>query len=214
MKRLIIAMSVVLTAFYIQAQPYEKKAREILDKVAEKTKSYSSIKVEFTYTLENKQANLKESKKGSIQIKGDKYLLKISGQEVISNGKTIWTYIEDANEVQINSIDEGEEGINPTKLLTSYYEDYKVKLIKEESKHGKTLQLIDCVPLETKSFFKIRVKVNKKTLQIASFSVHDRNGSIYSYDIDSFVTNTGIPDARFTFSKTNYPAGLEVIDMR
>jgi len=214
MKKLTVLMVFVMLVGSIAAQQNEKKASEILKKVTEKTKSYTSIKIDFVYSLENKEANVKESKNGILLIKGDKYNLKLAGQTVISNSKTIWTYIPDAGEVQINSIEDGDESLTPTKLLTSYYKEYKSKLMKETTKNGKNVQIIDCVPLEGKSFFKVRLIIDKKNLQIAEIAIYDKNGSVYTYSIKSFITNTTIADTKFLFKKSDYPSDVEIVDMR
>ncbi|MFC2100450.1 outer membrane lipoprotein carrier protein LolA [Bacteroidota bacterium] len=214
MKKLLVMITLFIFIGNISAQQSEKNASEILKKVTEKTKTYSSIKIEFIYTIENKEANLKESKKGTLLIKGDKYNLNLVGQTVISNALTIWTYIPDANEVQINSIEEDDESLTPTKLLTSYYKEYKSKLIKETSSGGKIVQIIDCVPLQGKSYYKVRLTIDKTNLQIVKIAIHDKNGSIYSYAIKSFVSNLNISDTKFKFNKSDFPVDVDVVDMR
>ena len=82
--------------------------------------------------MENKAENINESKDGTIYIKGDKYNLDISGQNVISDGKTIWTYIKDADEIHINNVNPDDESLSFNKLLTNYNKDFRSKLIREE----------------------------------------------------------------------------------
>ncbi|HAH57210.1 MAG TPA: gliding motility protein, partial [Bacteroidales bacterium] len=79
------------------------KAQTILDEVSARTKSYKTIRIEFEYTMVNKAQNINDSFKGVLISKGDRYKLTFSGQDIISDGKTSWTYLKDANEVQINT---------------------------------------------------------------------------------------------------------------
>ena len=106
------------------SQSKDKKASEILKEVTEKTKSYNSIKLEFTYQMENPEAGINEVTQGNALVSGDKYRLDIAGQTVICNGVTIWTVISDAEEVQVNDAEEGDDGFSLTKMLSTYNEDY------------------------------------------------------------------------------------------
>ena len=213
---LLIALST--SFFQVIGQPYEKKAKAILDEVSAKIKSYKSIKIEFTYRFEsgdnkNKTAAKPVDKAGSLQIKGEKYNLNISGQTIICDGKTIWTYIKDSKEVQIKSVDPVNEDENPQKILTGYNANYKPKLIKEDVIGGKEVYIIDLTPIKGKSFFRIRMVIDKNKKQVISSTVDQKDGSKIIYNIKTFATDIPLNDALFTFNKAEYP-GVEVIDMR
>jgi len=191
----------------------KKDAEQILKEVTEKTKSYTSLKIEFTYNMDNPEANIHESESGTLLVKGDKYRLNIAGQVVISDGVTIWTYIKDANEVQVNTVEEDEEIITPTKLLSSYYENYKSKLIREENKGGRILQVIELKPNVEKSYSKVELTIDKELLRITRIAVQDKNGNTFSYIVNDFKTNVPLKDTDFAFDAKEFP-GVDVIDMR
>ena len=65
-------------------------------------------------------------------LKGDKYKLEIAGQEIICNGNTLWTFIKDAEEVQVNEPEYEEGSINPANIFTVYENGFKSFLIKNE----------------------------------------------------------------------------------
>ena len=73
-------------ATYAQQDEYAKK---ILDAMSKKYESIPSYKANFVYKLENKVENINEMFKGEIIVKGDKYHLLLSDQEIYNNGKTI-----------------------------------------------------------------------------------------------------------------------------
>ena len=58
--------------FSQNTEPNDPVAQKILDQLSKATKSYSSIKANFTYTLENKKENSKDSQNGQLFLKGDK----------------------------------------------------------------------------------------------------------------------------------------------
>ena len=190
-----------------------EKAKLILSSVALQTKTYAAIEIDFSYSMTDKKKNI-DTKKGIAFMKGDKYLLDFLGQNIISDGKTKWTYIKDANEVQINNVDlNDDESMNPAKLLTSYDKSFTPKFIKEETRSGKIVQIIDLTPLKGRSYFKIRMEIDKNLKQIIDAFVYDKNGSIYTYTVLKFITTKQIPDTKFIFKNSDHP-GLEVIDLR
>ncbi len=215
MKKLFV---LIIAVSYFTWQPAkaqdDTKAKTILNELSADIKSYGLIKIDFTSKIENKSNNTNESKDGTIWLKGEKYRLEITGQTVICDGKTVWTYIKDANEVQINSIQADEDAItNPLKLLSSWEKNFKPKLIKEATEGGKTIQTIDLTPLKSKSYHKVRLKVDKTKKQIVSSTVYDKNGSTFSYILKTFITNQTVNDSYFTFKASDFP-GAEINDMR
>ena len=75
MKTIIISFISVLITLSVSSQTAtDKKAKAILDEVSQKTKLYKTISIDFTYTMLNKANNINQSKKGSVIIKGEKFL--------------------------------------------------------------------------------------------------------------------------------------------
>ena len=213
MKKTILLFLAVLPLI-VFAQVNDPKAKAILDEVIKKSKTYECIKAEFTYKLDNKKNKVSDGYNGTVSIKGEKYKLNIAGQTVIFNNNTTWTYIKSANEVQINSVDDNEDAVTPTKIFNgTYLNNFRPKLISEETKGGRSIAAIDLVPLKGKNYFKVRIEIDKTSKQIISFAVYDKNGSIYSYTITKFVTTVKLNDSEFVFKASDFP-GAEINDMR
>jgi outer membrane lipoprotein-sorting protein len=217
MKKLLLLIPAILLISGVKAQVNKDvaKAKQILDAVALQTKSYATIEIEFTYSMEDLKKKVKESKKGTACMKGEKYLLDFAGQNIISDGKTTWTYLKDANEVQINNVNPNDDqSLNPAKLLTSYDKSFTPKFIKEEARNGKMLQVIDLTPLKGRSYYKIRMEIDKNLKQIYDAIVYDKNGTtVYTYTVNKFTTTKQIADSKFTFKASDHP-GVEVTDLR
>jgi outer membrane lipoprotein carrier protein len=208
----IILACLVVTGQSTFAQA-KKTSEEILKQVSETTKAFSTIRISFTYNMDNPSAKVHESEDGVLVVKGDQYKLDIAGQKVISDGKTSWTYISEANEVQINSLDNDDNALTPTKLLTSYSEDYKSRLLNEISKDGRSLYVIELRPNADKTFTSVEMQVDKELFRIARIAIQDKSGNTFSYIVKKFEPNVAVKDADFTFNEKDYP-GVEVIDMR
>lgn len=202
---------IALTAISILAfSQNDKKATAILNDLSAKTKSFKTIRIEFAYAMENKKEKINEKFTGTLLSKGDKYKLSVAGQEVFCDGKTMWTFMKDANEVNINDVDINDDSFTPTKLLSNYSKEYKAKLIEEKGSN----QVLELFPIaKGKSFTKVKLTVDKALKQVKEFVIFDRSGSTFKYTVNKFITDQAMDDKTFLFNKASHP-GVEVIDMR
>jgi outer membrane lipoprotein carrier protein len=191
----------------------KKSSEEILKQVSEKTKAFTSIRISFTYNMDNPSAKIHESETGVLLVKGDQYKLDIAGQKVISDSKTSWTYIAEANEVQVNTVEEDGNALTPTRLLTSYSEDYKSRLVNEITKDGRAQYVIELKPNADKTFTTVEMNVDKELYRILRIAIQDKSGNTFTYLVNKFEPNVPVKDTEFSFNAKDYP-GVEVIDMR
>jgi outer membrane lipoprotein-sorting protein len=225
MKKLIALPILLLLAAYTFAQK-DASAKAILSKVSERYKAYDVVKTDFDFTLDNAQANIKETQTGTLvaRSKANKFKVTINApatgskedvmEEIISDGKTQWTYNKKDNEVQVNNVDKSGEGLNPAHIFTIYEHGYKYLYTGDKKIGGKTYQEIDLSPEDTeKPFFKIRLMIDKVKQQIYSAMVFDKNGNHYTYTLKTFVPNVQVPDNIFTFDPKMHK-GIEVVDLR
>ncbi|MFQ3580063.1 MAG: outer membrane lipoprotein carrier protein LolA [Bacteroidales bacterium] len=195
---------------------YDKKAKEILDKVSAQTKGYSTIKADFTYTHENIAAKIKETKNGSLFLKGNKYKMDFMGNSIFCDSKTIWNYIKESNEVNISNVNEKEPGLfNPSSMFTIYEKGFKYKLIRERFEKGIALYDIELYPENVKEseYSKIRLLIDKDKNQIHKVEYVAKDENRFIIEITSFKSNIPMEDTMFTFKKENFP-NVEIIDMR
>ena len=188
-------------------------AKKILDQVSAKFKAYKSVQAQFVLKIENATGKSLGNKSGNVFMKGTKYRISASGQEIFSDGSNIWTYEKAANEVTINKIDPTANSITPQKLFTNFYDkDFLYKLNGVVKEGGKNLQEIELTPIDkSKPFFKVLVYVDKST--IYTTKVFEKTGNRYTYSINNMKTNTAIIDDTFVFDAKKYP-GVEVVDLR
>ena len=59
----------------ITTNAQDKKAKELLDEVTTKIKSYDNIVIDFKYTLNNAKENINQDSKGNVTIDGNKYVI-------------------------------------------------------------------------------------------------------------------------------------------
>lgn len=206
-------LSVLFILSGILTAQSDKKAEELLEKVINKMAAYENFKAELSYTMVNKEMDIDEKKTGVIFVKDDSYRIEMEGQVIISDGTTIWTYIHDSEEVMVSDVEAEEESISPSKILTTYNEDYKAKFDQDKKLKNVDLKCIALKPIEGKQFDNMSVQVNEKKLTLESFSVNDKNGNVFTYFIINLEPNLELPDDTFTFDPAKYP-DVDVIDMR
>lgn len=148
-------------------------------------------------------------------LKGTKYRVSFSGQEIFCNGTTVWNYDKAANEVTISKLDASSGMITPQKLFTNFYDKDFLYLLNGEKKVGnKTMQEIEMTPVDkSKPFHKVYVLVDKKAKTIYSTKVLENAGNRYTYTVNNMKTNKPIDDKQFVFDKSKYP-GVEEVDLR
>ncbi len=192
---------------------YDPKAAAILDAMSSKYKSMPSFKAKFVYTLEAAN-NVKETSEGEIVVKGSKFILKIDGQEIINNGSTVWTYIKDANEVNVSNYEPDENDMNPTKIYSMYKKGYKYTFLEEKNENGKTYEVVDLIPEDRKpQIFKVRMEINKKDKTLKSWKIFEKNGNKYYYTVKEFIPDFKVEDNYFSFDVSKHK-GVEVIELR
>jgi outer membrane lipoprotein-sorting protein len=190
-------------------------AKSILDNVSAKFKTYKSVVAGFSLKIENSSGKVLGSKTGIVNMKGSKYRVNVSGQEIYSDGTNIWTYDKSANEVQITQFDASANAITPQKLFTNFYDkDFLYKLNGETKKGNKTVQEIELTPVDkTKTFYKVLIYIDKKGQSITGSKVFQKTGDRYTYSVTSQKINTNLPDDLFVFDAKSYPK-VEVVDLR
>ncbi|HEY0669321.1 MAG TPA: outer membrane lipoprotein carrier protein LolA [Sphingobacteriaceae bacterium] len=194
----------------------DAKSKAILSEVSKKYKSYDVIKTEFTYTLENPQAKVKETQAGTLYVrsKANKYKVILKGQELISDGKSQWTYLKADKEVQLSEVDNSSDALNPAKIFTIYERGFKSLYTGETKINGRVYQNIDLTPTDNKrSFFKVRLRIDKASRQINNAIIFDKNGNKYTYAIKTFTPNVKVSESTFAFDSKKHP-DVEIVDLR
>lgn len=216
MRRFVLsAMLIVGSAVSVMAQT-DAKAKSILAEVSKKYRSYDVIKTDFTFTLDNPRAKVKETQVGTLYAKSkvNKYKVVLKSQELISDGRNQWTYSKADKEVQLSEVDNSPNALNPAQIFTIYEKGFKYLYIGDAKVNNRAVHVIDLTPVDSKrSFFKVRLNIDKLTKQISNAVIFDKNGNRYTYAIRTFTPNVKVSESMFAFDTKKYP-GVEVVDLR
>ena len=209
----IVTLILVTIAQVAQAQ-YDPKAKEILDAMSDRYQEIGSFKSDFSYSMENPTQSISEDFEGEIVVEGDKYRLNMGGQEIINDGETVWTYLEEVNEVNIDNYDPAEGDISPTQIYNAYKRGFKFLYLEDQTEDGETFHVVDLIPENNDNqFFKIRLHISEDDKTLKKWQIFDKNGTIYTYEISNFNPDAEISDNAFSFDSSKYE-NVEVVDLR
>mgnify|MGYP003439784053 FL=1 len=215
----ILSVAVLMMAIILSAGAQVPKgmgnsdpdAKKILDAVSTRFKSFKSVQSNFSLKIENASNKVMGNKKGTVYMKGTKYRIKVSGQDIFCDGSNVWTVDAAAKEITLTKLDPSNNTITPQKLFTNFYDkDFLYKL----NSDAKGIQEIELTPIDkTKLFHKVIVFINKAAKTITSTKVFEKAGNRYTYTVSGMNTSLNITDATFAFDLKNYP-GMELVDLR
>jgi len=193
----------------------DPEAKKVLDGLSAKLKSYKAVQSNFTLKVEDGKGKLQGTKKGIVYVKGNRYHVSVTGQEVYSDGKDVWTYDKSSNEVTITKNDPSVGTISPDKIFTNFYDkDFLYKLNGEARQGTRTVQEVELTPVDkNKSFFKALLYIDKAQHSLVSMKWFDKSGNRYTLETSQLNGNAPLTDAQLAFNKAKYP-GVEEVDLR
>lgn len=195
------------------------KAKTILDEVSTKMSAYKNMSINFSQTLSNVEAGIKEGDeppiRGQITLQGEKYMLNYLGNKFIFDGKKLYAINNDEKEISITDGDMGEDDgfIYPSKLLTFYKEGYNFEMGEITNLNGRKIQYITLDPIDSNSdIVKVELAIDAKTKHIYKLIQTGSNGSKTTFTITEFKSNLPLSDDFFVFDKEKYKELKYTID--
>jgi outer membrane lipoprotein-sorting protein len=202
-----IALIAFLLFINFAATAQDKKAKDLLDQVTAKVKTYSNIVIDFKYALNNAKENINQESKGNVTMKGNQYVLNLMGVTKIFDGKKIYTINPEDEEVSISKLDEKDDAaITSSKMLTFYNTGYKYTWDISQNVKGRQIQYVKLVPTSSKDQRKeILLGIDTQTKNIYNLIEVGKNGSKTTLTVNSFKINQPLSKNQFTFDASKYP---------
>jgi len=191
-------------ALSLQAQGHDEESKKILDQLSAKTKAYKTVELSFTFIVKNDEQGIRDTTKGTLKMKDEKYRLTLADQEIFCDGNKVYTYNKELNEAQVVEVSELDaDAVMPKNMFTIYESDFKSKI---KEKKG-NITVIDLYPMnpKDKDYSIVRIDVDMTRLQVNRAMVLAKNGTHYTYRIDKLTPDKTFDDSIFVFDKTKYP---------
>ncbi len=200
----------------VMAQNVDPYAEAILKQLKQQYDAFEGMHADFDLIIEIPEEDA-QIQSGQYYQSGEKYRVNMDEHHIISDGSSLWFYIKERNEVQINNaedMEDSEDFITP-KDMFSFYEsnEYDYALTNEKQEKGKTVQQIEFKPLDEDSdYFKMRLTVDKKDQAVKRLKVFAKDGTKFTLKLKE-LSGESVDDKLFTFDKSKYP-GIHEEDLR
>jgi outer membrane lipoprotein-sorting protein len=194
----------------------DPNAKVILDRVSEKIKQYSTLQADFELIIENRQDDETSVTGGILKIKGEKYYLESMGTKVFFNGRTLWSYMEDINEVTISEPDQESDDFveNPVRIFDFYNRDFKYRLVGETQTDEGWMYEIDLFPNNLQQpYSRFKIFIKRDTDELYMLKAVGKDGIDYIAYLKNMEYNKAMDDKDFEFNPSKYK-GIEIVDMR
>lgn len=204
MKRLIILLILLVNS--ISFAQNSSEAKELLNEVSEKVKSYDNIWIEFKYVLDNSEENIKQETRGDVVLEGNKYVLNILGTTRIYDGATLYSISPEDEEVTISKEDFNDENtVTPSKMLSFYEDGFTYKMDIVQSIKGRKIQYVKLNPITSDTEIEnILLGIDVQTKHIYNLIEIGNNGTRTTLTVNSFKTNKQLSKSLFTFDESKY----------
>ena len=202
MKKIVFVLTLMLgclSSGSVQAQD----AKTVLDKCAAAVSSKSGVQADFTMN----SAQYGDSS-GKISVKGRMFTATTSMATLWFDGKTLWTYMANNDEVNVTTPTEAQlQAINPYNFINLYKSGYDCTL----NKAGKDYIVHLTASSKDKKIRELFITVNKSSYQPTQVKL--LQGTKWTiFDITD-LKKQNISDSQFRFNAKDFPQA-EVIDLR
>lgn len=200
-------------AILFQVSAQEKlSAKEILDKTSMAINNSNGFNARFTTTTFDGTTPA-NTFAGTLDVKGEKYIMKTDAISVWFNGQEQWTLMPGNNEVSLMTPTPEEMQVSsPMSFITIYKQGFKLSKDSGTLRNRKVWN-ITLLPKDRKQEpSKITVTIDQQTYLPLCLRVRN-NGDWTRISITDIDTNTNFSDSHFTFPTSDYPE-YKIIDLR
>lgn len=219
MKTWYSVLILAVAAIGIQAQVIDQEAKTLLENLKKKYTAYNSIQVQFKMiNIDKTSPDFVEEREGTLYLKSKMFKLDLNDFEITCNGKVIWFYNKDVNQVQIQQYDakvmEEEFGFAPNEIFNIDQEDFDYRISGNATVDEKDCKEVELSPKDKEKFYyKIKMYIDKASKQLMRAHFFEKDGIEYKFDILAQTPNKDMSDDFFTFDTTKHE-NIEVEDFR
>jgi outer membrane lipoprotein-sorting protein len=111
-----ISLVAVIVMMVVSSTLFAQSNKNVISTLAKSIRSHKSIEVSFTY----RASDMEEAKEGKAYFQDGSYKVIFDDQQTISDGKTLWHYLVEDEEVMVGNASDDD---NPFKILDQLERD-------------------------------------------------------------------------------------------
>ncbi len=191
-----------------------EKSLAILNAVSNTYKNSTGTQIDLKIGFIDNKTALTASSNGTLKTTGKKFLLVTDFAEMVFDGKTLYVYDKQSNELTISTPTQDEvSDLDPTAIISMFKEGYKISA-PEVSKTDSNLTTIHLYPEDRKADFSmITITINTATSTPVEINTSGKNGVDNSVTLKKIETNKKFSDNTFEFNADKHK-GIIVTDLR
>jgi chaperone LolA len=187
-------------------------SEKLASQVEKKYRSIKDLSTNFTRTLKSEIFEAEKKTKGKMYLKNpDKFRIETEDEVIVTDGKFLWTYSEQNEQVIKSKLDRSKNVFKPNQYLANFREEYNAKLAGEEKLDKTTCYELTLTPKKKDLFITgMTIWVDKRNLLAKKIEYTDMNDNQITLLFDHTKTDGGIKDSKFVFQA---PEGVEELDL-
>lgn len=213
MKQYLLLLAFFLGGAFSLSAQNSTEARQVLNKVAQTLRQMGGVKASFDVTLySGNKVSGKTS--GDLWMNREKFRVKTAEHSTWFDGKTLWSYMTDSQEVNV-SLPSSEElmNINPYLMVNLYKKGYSIRSGTLSSYRGQPVaEIVLTAQVKHPTFNKVILYVDKQT-SLPVFIRAEQAKNRTEIVITSFRKGLNLSPSEFVFNHKSYPQA-EIIDLR
>lgn len=191
-----------------QNEVSDPAATKMLDKLSSFVKDAPDFKADFQLVM-NIAEMAEEVIDGQFAQQGKRFHMSVPMQEVINDGSQVFVIVNSTKTIQKLSLEDfnSQMGMmNPFAVVDLYKSgEYIYAITGEEVIEGVQYKLIEFKSNDRYAeYSKVRMAINPKSSMPKYLKVFGKDGSNYSFNIESFVKSPSFKKDEFTFSLDKY----------
>ncbi|MDR1866013.1 MAG: outer membrane lipoprotein carrier protein LolA [Bacteroidales bacterium] len=198
----------------------DTRAQKIIDDMVARIGACPSVQLTFSATVTRLQDKSESMHDGKLWLKNNRYKLELLPDNILLfNGEKLYQFLPEVNEVNVtqpdmNEDDEDFQLFNPRTFFRLSSKNFKSHLVRESTQNNRKVYEMDLYPLQVKTtkYSRVRVCVEKETLQIVRLTAFMKDGTQYALTFQPYTVLKALPDSFFEFSVAEHP-GVEIIDL-
>lgn len=213
MKKIFLFSILISTSYALWSQDkvitQDPLAEPYLENISRTFRTDKPLQIEFRYEVYSAKENATVSDFGSIILKNNMYKLKTEDTRIYYNGKFMWIYVPESEEVYKSEPDDNNPDqllANPFRLLGNYRDFYKYLLKGEISLNGVKYQEVDLYPVNLNAGYSmLKILCRDNGSEIYSIILKQKNGVEIRVFINEIIHDLNIGDQYFEWNEEENP---------